>query len=240
MTMSKYTTEVRYICESFKGQWVDGTDVSIIDRCIAAAREIFDEFNMESKFGADSVWTLYENILHPDVLPKILYHYYTREIGYETYGLWKQKINCLLKERYPEYKALYKSVDEEYGIFDDVNYTREYDGLNTTESEGNSESVNRGDGKNVQKYSETPQGGLQGVEQGNYLTTATIVENNNNGTNTGKSTAKGSGTSKSTETIKGKQGTASYSKMAMEYRQAIYNVDMKIIEDCAPLFMNIW
>lgn len=238
--MSKYTTEVRYICETIKGQWVDKTEVSVIDRCTAAAQVIFDADNEESKFGTDSVYRMYEAIKHPDVLVKILYHYYTREIGFETYGLWRQKINCLLRERLPEYKALYKSVDEEYSVFDDVNYTREYAGTNTSEAESESSNTSSADSKQTQKYSETPQGGLDGVESGKYLTTATIVENTNSSAGSGKSSTSGNGSTKSTETIKGKQGTASYSKMAMEYRQAVYNVDMKIIEDCAPLFMNVW
>lgn len=83
--MSKYTTEVRYICESKSnlpesGYFDNGNKITPQDYCAAASQEIFDE----------SIVNMYTDIGHADILTKILYHYYTREIAYETYYLGKQ------------------------------------------------------------------------------------------------------------------------------------------------------
>lgn len=43
-----------------------------------------------------------------------------------------------------------------------------------------------------------------------------------------------------TERVVGKQGSASYSAMILEYRETILNIDMMIIEALEPCFMNIY
>lgn len=56
---------------------------------------------------------------------KILRHYYTREIGLETVGLWKLKLNTKLNEIMPYYNKLYKSELIEFNPLYDVELTRE-------------------------------------------------------------------------------------------------------------------
>ena len=43
-----------------------------------------------------------------------------------------------------------------------------------------------------------------------------------------------------TETVTGKQGSASYAAMILEYRETILNIDMMIIEALEPCFMQIY
>ena len=40
---------------------------------------------------------------------KILRHYYTREIGFETVGLWKHYLKTKLNEIMPKYNKLYEA-----------------------------------------------------------------------------------------------------------------------------------
>ena len=88
--MSKYTTEVRYICEE-----AAGLDASVgyndVNQVVEAAYpKIFD-----------SSLDFYDEETRTRLLPKILLHYYQREIGYETVGLWKLKLNPKLREILP-------------------------------------------------------------------------------------------------------------------------------------------
>lgn len=225
--MSKYTTEVRYICESLYTKQDGDTPLTMVQNAYAKV------------FNADTI-ALYEGIGHDDIFRKILIHYFTREIAHETYGLWRLNINRLLVEKFPEYKELYRTVDEKYSMLDDVGYTREFDGTSSAKSESENTNKSKSVNKDVQKYSETPQGGLDGVESGKYLTTANINDGTGNSESTGNGKSATAGTNKSKETIKGKQGGKSYAAMVREYRAAIYNVDMRIIDDCATMFFNLW
>ena len=83
--MSKYTTEVRYLCEVYAGldQSIGYADVnSTIQKAIP---KIFD-------FDFPIFDEAYRNVL----CTKILKHYYTREIGEEVVGLWKLRLDTRL------------------------------------------------------------------------------------------------------------------------------------------------
>ena len=96
--MSKYTTEVRYICENAAGE-KDSVGYNDVDTVITKA--IPKIFN----FDFPIFDTEYKNV----ICSKMLRHYYTREIGFETVGLWKLKLETLLNEVMPYYNQLYKS-----------------------------------------------------------------------------------------------------------------------------------
>lgn len=121
--MSKYTTEVRFICESLTGydesQGYDDID-SIIDDAIPLI------FSFDFPIFDES----YRNVL----CTKILRHYYTREIGLETYGLWKLKLQTKLNEIMPYYNQLYKSELLKFNPLYDVDMTTVNTGSKTGES----------------------------------------------------------------------------------------------------------
>lgn len=134
--MSKYTTEVRFICESLAGKTesVGGNGIkSVIEKAVP---QIFD-------FGFPIFKEEYRNVL----ATKILEHYYTREIGYETYGLWKFKLGVRLNEIMPYYNQLYESTLLEFNPLYDVDYTRTHERERNTEENGtssrNSSTVNK-------------------------------------------------------------------------------------------------
>lgn len=95
--MSKYTTEVRYICESL----YDGTshgfgDVETIIK--RTAPRIFD-----------FTYPIFDENYRLTLECKILRHYYTREISEETVGLWKLRLADKLNIIMPYYNKLYES-----------------------------------------------------------------------------------------------------------------------------------
>ena len=186
--MSKYTTELRYICETEAGLSESVGQTKIKDVIAKAIPKIFD-------FDFPICDESYRNVLET----KILKHYYTREIGLETYGLWKLKLDTKLNEIMPFYNQLYKSALLEFNPLYEVDYSKtgNRDSSGTRDNtENNSESydesidyneshdestTNSNDGTltkgttttTTNYYSDTPQGAISNVIDGTYLTNAT-------------------------------------------------------------------
>lgn len=253
--MSKYTTEVRFICENSAGLsesgGADNVD-SILDKC----------WNKVFNFDFPIFDENYRQVL----CRKILKHYYTREIAHETVGRWKLALNAKLNEIMPYYNQLYKSELLEFNPFYDVDLTRSREGSGTSNKTSNNTETNSGTSKNVSsgsgtsntdtlnRFSDTPQNSMdtQGIADGVPLTTVTKVNGDNTTTNestdtltrndnkTGSGTENINNTDKYIETVKGKQGTENYSSLLKKFRETFLNIDMMIIEDCSDCFFTLW
>ncbi len=219
--MSKYTTEVRFICETAAGltESVGFSDVAdVIDK---AWQKVF---NFE--------FPIYDEAYRSVLCKKILMHYYTREISEETVGLWKVKLWSKLNLIMPYYNKLYQSALLEFNPLYDVEYWRKTD--RKTDGTGTSATQNGGVSRSL--YSDTPQGGLEGVESERYLTNATKdITSSNGNTNTGFNN-----TDDYLEHVWGKQSGLSFSKMVDDYRKILINIDERIIDELKPLFFNLW
>ena len=121
--MSKYTTEVRYLCESLTGL-TESSDYPDIDDIIEAAVPIIFSFD----------FPIFDEEYREVLCTKILRHYYTREIGLETYALWKLKLQTKLNEIMPFYNKLYESELLTYNPLYDVDMTTTNVGTRTGES----------------------------------------------------------------------------------------------------------
>lgn len=253
--MSKYTTEVRFICENSAGlsesEGADNVD-SVLDKC----------WNKVFNFDFPIFDENYRQVL----CRKILKHYYTREIAHETVGRWKLALNAKLNEIMPYYNQLYKSELLEFNPFYDVDLTRSREGSGTSEKTSNNTETNSGTSKNVSsssgtsntdtlnRFSDTPQNSMdtQGIADSVPLTTVTKVNEDNTTTNestdtltrndskTGNGTENINNTDKYIETVKGKQGTENYSSLLKKFRETFLNIDMMIIEDCSDCFFTLW
>lgn len=226
--MSKYTSEVRFICESLTGH-DESSGYDGIDEIIEQAIPLIFSFD----------FPIFDENYREVLCTKILRHYYTREIGLETYGLWKLKLQTKLNEIMPYYNKLYESELLKFNPLYDVNMTTVNSGSKTGESTniGNNEnkrtsnrqnklsgvqtdedsrtntltgsnteesdSLTAGNNVNRDMYSDTPQGALTGVESGNYLTNARKVTGETNASEVGKR----SGTSNSTESSSGRNSS---------------------------------
>lgn len=199
--MSKYTTEVRFICESLTGH-DDSTGYDDIDSIIQDAIPLIFSFDFPI-FDEE-----YRNVL----CTKILRHYYTREIGLETYGLWKLKLQTKLNEIMPYYNKLYESELYKYNPLHDVDMTttnvgqktgertdvqnddrtNTFSGSRTSENEqtnvASNENTRNSDSQDRDMYSDTPQGTLTGVDTNTYLTNFRKVLGTNNTTDKGNAT----------------------------------------------------
>ena len=119
--MSKYTTEVRYICETYAGLTESAGYDSIDEIVEKSYSKIFKTQQIPTFEG--------ESPEHRALLyKKILLHYYTREIGYESVGLWKLKLNQKMIEIMPYYNKLYESELLKYNPLENVNVTKSHEG----------------------------------------------------------------------------------------------------------------
>ena len=112
--MSKYTTELRYICESEAGL-KKSTGYNDVKYVIANSRDKIFSFD----YPCWAEW--YKEGLET----KILKHFYTREIAYESYGLWKLKLDMKMNEIMPYYNKLYESEMIKFNPMWDVDYRNE-------------------------------------------------------------------------------------------------------------------
>lgn len=271
--MSKYTTEVRFICEQSAGL-SESKGYNDIDTILTAAcPKVFDfEFPI---FDEN-----YRLILEK----KILKHYYTREICAETVGLWKLYLSARLNEIMPYYNKLYESTQLKFEPLRDVDLTVDHVLKNDKSGSNNGTDAMTGTVGDVgthsntiddvttrtannetttrDRFSDTPQGSLSGVENDNYLTTARKVTDETDIDEGGTLNRTDSGNDSNTRTyntlntkdetntlnttenylehITGKRGNVSYSKMLMEYRDSLINVDRMIINDLKDLFFGLW
>ena len=225
--MSKYTTQLRFICESQSGLKESGSDVNAIIQ--NAIPKIFD-FNFPIFDEA------YRNVL----CTKILKHYYTREIGLETYGLWKLKLDTKLNEIMPYYNKMYESVNLEYNPLYNIDMETKHS--RTSGDDISRDTVTTGnittDSEN--KFLDTPQGGLDGILDTDYLTNVTLNNASENTNATANESVKSTTTEEYTTKITGKASGSNYSRMIMEYREALINVDMMIIDELKDLFFLLW
>lgn len=123
--MSKYTTEVRFICETEAGYTESRGFNSVNDILAAAAPKVF---NFD--------FPVFDESYRLPLEIKILRHYYTREISEETVGLWKLRLQDRLNIIMPYYNQLYKSELIEFNPMYDVDLTRDHKRDNDTEDTG--------------------------------------------------------------------------------------------------------
>lgn len=254
--MSKYTTELRYICESSIGNDKAGGYNKVADIIAQARPKIFD-------FSYPIFDESYRSVLET----KIIKHYYTREIGQETYGLWKLKLDTKLNEIMPYYNQLYRSELLEFNPLYNFNITRDhntkFDSKRTTgndvsssgtvNSSGTDNSTKTTENEHRDLYSDTPQGAIYNLENETYLTNARKVSDDNydrlSSTNTANSTqnthtlSEGDDDFNSTEDylehVYGFEGKDA-SELLIKYRNTFLNIDMQIIEELEELFFQLW
>lgn len=227
--MSKYTTQVRFICEVNAGQ-NESVGYSDVDEVLEESwNKIFD-FN----------FPIFDENYRKPLCIKILKHYYTREIGEETVGLWKLRLNSRMNEIMPYYNKLYEAWANEFNPLHDTDLERKHL-LNRSENEGLNQSGKTDSTASVKdKYSDTPQGGLTGIENDQYLTSANINSSTGNSTFSQNSDRNLKTTDEYIEQLTGKSSGGSFSDMLIKYREALINIDMLLIGELENLFMLIW
>ena len=143
--MSKYTTELRFICETSAGL-TESAPFSQVNDIIETAAPVVFNFD----------WPIFDENYRLPLEIKILRHFYTREICEETVGLWKLRLQDRLCMIMPYYNDLYRSQLLQFNPFYDVDYTREHSGENTgaeySKEKANTERSEIGNNESAKTY----------------------------------------------------------------------------------------
>ena len=178
--MSKYTTEVRYICESYAGL-EESVGYDSIDEVIEKSYlKIFANDKIPMFKGEEEAHRAL-------LLKKILLHYYSREIGYETVGLWKMKLNQKMIEIMPYYNQLYESELLKFEPLQNVDVTHTHEGeYNDDEKVDNLRNTENHEATHTEQVSDATENVTlrhsRTTTQGNDVRTNDIVSNGENWT----------------------------------------------------------
>ena len=255
--MSKYTFELRELFEPIK-----------FNPPLYTREQIegwFKDYQLTDYLTQDQIDVInHGGIWNKDKLArKIVDHYYMRESGLETIGLFKHYAKTVMQELMEEYLPLIYSASIEYDPLINVDYTETFGrtiantGSNNSTSNNNSSgsssssSTNTGSSLNIE--SDTPQGQITKTDilAGNYATKTSANENTssitdtttteNTSNNTGSMNTTNNTNEQYSKAVKGNSGvSATAQKMILQYRENIVAIDRKIIKELNILFMGLY
>lgn len=192
---------------------------------------------------------------------KIIRHYWFREIGFETPGMFKEFLNRKMNEIMPFYNQLYNSTLIQFDPLQNYDMTttgsskgesaqvRDYERQETTETNATSDTSNDTESKARTLVSVTPQMQLSGQED--YATNLTDSESNTK--SNGKSEQNSNALTNANDTtnvnansmedyasrVVGLSGITN-SQAILQFRETFLNIDMLIIGELGGLFMGIY
>ena len=212
--MAKYSVELRKIIESRSEEevlsWFE--DYELSDYLTEEEIAVIEERGTWNK----------EKLAH-----KIIDHYFMREIGFETVGLFKHQAKVAMQEIMEEKLPLIYSASLEYDPLVNVDFTESYTGDNSGSSTSNSQGLTIN--------SDTPQGQIskENILAGDYASSTSGTDMDDTTTT--------SGSESYTKHTKGNSGvSATAQKMVQQYRENIIMIDRDIIKDLSSLFMSIY
>lgn len=236
--MSKYSTQVRFICET-SANLTESTGFNGIEDVLDKSwNKIFSDF------------PIFDEHYRAGLCKKILRHYYTREICCETVGRWKLFLNDKMKNIMPYYNQLYQSellkIQPLVSVDRSVSHNGRGSETKTTKRNATNTSSSRTDGSTDtwSYYSDTPQGGINGLDSNDYLTNAThnvgtdATNSTLNGATSGNESADESRKDMYVDNVLGYEGNQS--EMLLKFRETFLNIDMLVIDELKDLFFTLY
>lgn len=208
--MAKYTIELRDVCNMVSRVEVESwfKEYELSDYL---TEDEIDTINTSGKWSKDKL------------AKKIVDYYFMREIGFETIGLFMQKVKIKMENIMESKLPLIYSAAIKYDPLVNVDVT-------TTTSRQVDDSANS---NGLTISSDTPQGQINKEEilSGAYASS----------TQGGESTNSSQMIEASTVNTKGNSGvSATAQKMVEQYRQNIRAIDYEIIKELNSLFMGLY
>ena len=227
--MSKYTMELRELFTPVKFNPPLYTKAQV--------EGFFKDYELTDFLTSDQIEVIEDaGVWSKDKLASmIVNHYYMREIGQETIGLFKHYAKVTMEEIMEEYLPLIYSSSIEYDPLINVDYTETFTRTANVDNTGSLTSAS----DSTAIASDTPQGRVsrQQILAGNYATSTTGSEINN-------TTSTSSGSDSEEEYTKRQVGNSGVSataqKMIEQYRDNIRAINKEIIEKLEPLFMGLF
>ena len=262
--MSKYTTEVRFLCEEACG----------LDESVGYKR-IDDVLTEASPKIFDFPFPIFDENYRLVLEKKILKHYYTREISEESTGLWKLRLDAKMNEIMPYYNKLYNSELIEFNPMYTANLTRDkntdfdstrrgtenitdntttsgsYSDSKTTENDGTVNVENEGTTGDTgwELSSDTPQGTIDNLDDMTYLTTAKKSTSEGTESNTQDTTTHNEGSESGSGTTSGRadysrtKGDSDVVNSTEDYLEHVVGYEgvtgSKMLQEYRETFLNI-
>lgn len=235
MKLSKYTTTVKDICESFiSSQELWSMDLSV-QRIIDKTQGKF--FDFDFPFYSEDRKDLYTFKAY------FLLRYWNDYIGFETLGMWKTAFITKMYELTPYYTKLYDAIQND-NPFTNINVTFTETEKGNEKTITNSTDAGESKVKNNQNYqnidSDNPQVSVatqdyaSSMSRGETVNDTTTSAKNNHAGNDNKDSKR----DRETKEI-GLRGKSTSEAIA-EYREQIQNINRELVEACRDLFMKVW
>ena len=223
--MSKFTTQIRWIVEQEESQYKEPPP---------AGQKYHD--STYRKLGL-SEYPIFNEEYRATLNDKIIWHYYFREIGFETVAMFQWYMQSTMWEIMPYYNKLYESEiwaeDIEPLKSYDKKYHEDYWGTTGTTADGTANNKDR----NV--FQDTPMSMLDEDEPSavanlRYATNVTYDDGETTSHNVTSGDNKG-GTDRHDYGF-----TESQSDLLLKYRKTFLNIDVQVIGELKELFMGLW
>lgn len=235
--MSKYTMELRKLFEpiTYKDTLFTRSEVEGFFKDYELSDYLTQEqINVINNAG---IWS------KDRLAKKIVDHYYMREIGFETIGLFIHYAKITMEEIMEEYLPLIYSSSIQYDPLVNVDFTETFNRDTKTDNNGNSQSTSSSNGTALGINSDTPQGQISksDILNGTYATSTSASENENSVSNNSDTSTNTNSLENYTKKVKGNSGvSATAQKMVQQYRDNIRAIDREIIEKLNILFMGLF
>ena len=193
----------------------------------------FKDYELSDYLTTEQIQTITENGLwsKDKLAKKIVDHFLTEQIGFETMGLFRQKVKITMQEIMESKLPLIYSRAIEYDPLVNVDFTETMERSVTNEGESSSNS------SGLSVNSDTPQGQITkaSILAGNYASSTSASEGEATGSSSNEMGEE------YTKRVKGNSGvSATAQKMVEQFRDNIRAIDYEIIKELDPLFMIIY
>ena len=193
----------------------------------------FKDYQLSDYLTEDQIDTITENGLwtKDKLAKKIVDHFLTEQIGFETIGLFRQKVKITMEEIMESKLPLIYSRAIEYDPLVNVDFTETLERSVTNEGESSSNS------SGLAVNSDTPQGQIskQTILNGTFASSTSASEGEASGSSSNEMGEE------YTKRVKGNSGvSATAQKMVEQFRDNIRAIDYEIIKELEPLFMIIY
>ena len=228
--MAKYSMELRKVCDYYTREEVENW---------------FKNYELSDFLRPDEIESIETaNIWSKDRLAKkIVDHYFMREIGFETPGLFKHYVLITMQEIMEEKLPLIYSSSIKYDPLVNVDYTEKFERSLEGSANNNGESSSNSSSDSLNINNNTPQTRIykQNLDDGIYASSVNQNESSINDKTTTSNNGSSSSNENYTKNVKGNSGvSATAQKMIEQYRENIIAIDRDIINELNSLFMGLY
>lgn len=204
--------------------------------------ELTDDTGTGANIGLDSypIWDETERL---GLNQLIIDHFWNRDIGQETIGMFTFMLRRTMREIMPTYNQLYSTqhllVGKELATYD-LTTVRSGTVKDTSTSASESDTSSEAQATSESVFFDTPQTALSRNKDYAANATAGQSDTTNSGKSTGTSTGETDTASADTSRTTGTQG--SLADMLTRYRGTILNIDFMLLNDTelTTMFLGVW